>query len=322
MVVANFETMVEAANTLLANVIYMPDLAPVSDKIKASVYKVTKNPLEIMNMFLFSKYDSVELFSPLLGMNAQMDLETLMTTRNQLLEKYKDDNQLISLVNRTYDYFNEILSKQFLIDELEKQETKRFSFDDENEKDSQEKFNDLTQISNDENEEETNFDDTFLFSKTSSLNPQRMSELMDIINGNAVNEKEEDQIDKIEDKIDDENDNEYWLNKIIDIVYNLLISVIIVFLALIVQIIFQGDKSLLAQTITMMIDGYVSLINIIFGSVFNILHKFINIIPTYNMFVYHNHFLSSMAVVALLSIITNFILIVLIKIFIKKIKKN
>ena len=53
MVVANFESMVEAANQLLANVIYMPDLVPASDKIKASVYKITKNHLEIMNMFYF-----------------------------------------------------------------------------------------------------------------------------------------------------------------------------------------------------------------------------------------------------------------------------
>ena len=43
MVVANFESMVEAANQLLVNVIYMPDLVPASDKIKASVYKITKN---------------------------------------------------------------------------------------------------------------------------------------------------------------------------------------------------------------------------------------------------------------------------------------
>ena len=75
-----------------------------------------------------------------------MDLETLTHTRNQLLDKYKDDEQLIALVNRTYDYFNEILSKQFLINELEKQETKRFSFDDEQNDNVQEvhdKFNDV-----------------------------------------------------------------------------------------------------------------------------------------------------------------------------------
>ena len=66
--------------------------------------------------------------------------------RDQLLDKYKDDEQLIALVNRTYDYFNEILSKQFLINELEKQETKRFSFDDEQNDNVQEvhdKFNDI-----------------------------------------------------------------------------------------------------------------------------------------------------------------------------------
>ena len=158
-----------------------------------SVYKITKNHLEIMNMFLFSKYDSVELFSPLLGMNAQMDLETLTHTRDQLLDKYKDDEQLIALVNRTYDYFNEILSKQFLINELEKQETKRFSFDDEQNDNVQEvhdKFNDV--VLEQEQEDEIlpdEQDDTFLFSKASSLDPQRMSELMDIINGDAVDEK-------------------------------------------------------------------------------------------------------------------------------------
>ena len=326
MVVANFESMVEAANHLLANVIYMPDLVPASDKIKASVYKMTKNHLEIMNMFLFSKYDSVELFSPLLGMNAQMDLETLTHTRNQLLDKYKDDEQLIALVNRTYDYFNEILSKQFLINELEKQETKRFSFDDEQNDNVQEvhdKFNDV--VLEQEQEDEIlpdEQDDTFLFSKASSLDPQRMSELMDIINGDAVDEKSHE-----ENKTNEENKNntieqEHWLNKVIDVVYNLLISVIIVFFALIVQILLQGNSSKLSQIINMIIDGYVGIINFNFGVLFDILHSFISVIPSYKMFVYHNSSLSSMAVIALLAIISNFILITLIKKIVQMLKKD
>ena len=70
-----------------------------------------------------------------------------------------------------------------------------------------------------------------------------MSELMDIINGDAVDEKSHE-----ENKTNEENKNntieqEHWLNKVIDVVYNLLISVIIVFFALIVQILFQGDSS-------------------------------------------------------------------------------
>ena len=66
-----------------------------------------------------------------------------------------------------------------------------------------------------------------------------MSELMDIINGDAVDEKSHE-----ENKTNEENKNntieqEHWLNKVIDVVYNLLISVIIVFFALIVQIYFK-----------------------------------------------------------------------------------
>ena len=89
-----------------------------------------------------------------------------------------------------------------------------------------------------------------------------MSELMDIINGDAVDEKSHE-----ENKTNEENKNntieqEHWLNKVIDVVYNLLISVIIVFFALIVQILLQGNSSKLSQIINMIIDGYVGIINL------------------------------------------------------------
>ena len=130
-----------------------------------------------------------------------------------------------------------------------------------------------------------------------------------------------------ENKTNEENKNntieqEHWLNKVIDVVYNLLISVIIVFFALIVQILFQGDSSKLAQIINMIIDGYVGIINFIFGVLFDILHSFISVIPSHKMFVYHNSSLSSMAVIALLAIISNFILITLIKKIVQMLKKD
>ena len=117
-------------------------------------------------------------------------------------------------------------------------------------------------------------------------------------------------------------EQEHWLNKVIDVVYNLLISVIIVFFALIVQILFQGNSSKLSQIINMIIDGYVGIINFIFGVLFDILHSFISVIPSYKMFVYHNSSLSSMAVIALLAIISNFILITLIKKIVQMLKKD
>ncbi len=106
-----------------------------------------------------------------------------------------------------------------------------------------------------------------------------------------------------------------------DGVYNLLISIILVF-CFNCRIILQGNSSKLSQIINMIIDGYVGIINFIFGVLFDILHSFISVIPSYKMFVYHNSSLSSMAVIALLAIISNFILITLIKKIVQMLKKD
>jgi len=322
MIVANFESMVEAANKLLANVIYMPDLSPATEKIKASVYKVTKNPLEIMNMFLFSKYDSVEMFSPILGMNANMDLDTLTQTRDKLLEKYKDDEQLIGLVNKTYDYFNEILLKQFLIEELEKNEKKHFSFDDE---DSTLKGKQNIEMFEEENNQEEMikeeaevpfldekkdlFQEQSVLKNTTSIDPKRINELMDIINGNAEAEENVETEEKVEEVKEKDKSK---MDTFMDGVYNLLISIILVFAFLIFRIILQefiiSIPSLNSMAITLE-KGYLKILEVLFGFVFNSLHMLFKIVPTYKVFVYQNSLLSPMAVLCLFSIILIFIII-------------
>ena len=335
MIVANFESMVEAANKLLANVIYMPDLSPATEKIKASVYKVTKNPLEIMNMFLFSKYDSVEMFSPILVMNANMDLDTLTQTRDKLLEKYKDDEQLIGLVNKTYDYFNEILLKQFLIEELEKNEKKHFSFDDE---DSTLKGKQNIEMFEEENNQEEMikeeaevpfldekkdlFQEQSVLKNTTSIDPKRINELMDIINGNAEAEENVETEEKVEEVKEKDKSK---MDTFMDGVYSLLISIILVFAFLIFRIILQefiiSIPSLNSMAITLE-KGYLKILEVLFGFVFNSLHMLFKIVPTYKVFVYQNSLLSPMAVLCLFSIILIFIIISMIKGMINLIKNK
>ena len=335
MIVANFESMVEAANKLLANVIYMTDLSPATEKIKASVYKVMKNPLEIMNMFLFSKYDSVEMFSPILGMNANMDLDTLTQTRDKLLEKYKDDEQLIGLVNKTYDYFNEILLKQFLIEELEKNEKKHFSFDDE---DSTLKGKQNIEMFEEENNQEEMikeeaevpfldekkdlFQEQSVLKNTTSIDPKRINELMDIINGNAEAEENVETEEKVEEVKEKDKSK---MDTFMDGVYNLLISIILVFAFLIFRIILQefiiSIPSLNSMAITLE-KGYLKILEVLFGFVFNSLHMLFKIVPTYKVFVYQNSLLSPMAVLCLFSIILIFIIISMIKGIINLIKNK
>lgn len=335
MIVANFESMVEAANKLLANVIYMTDLSPATEKIKASVYKVTKNPLEIMNMFLFSKYDSVEMFSPILGMNANMDLDTLTQTRDKLLEKYKDDEQLIGLVNKTYDYFNEILLKQFLIEELEKNEKKHFSFDDEDstlkEKQNIEMFeeeNNQEEMIKEEakvpflDEKQDLFQEQSVLKNTTSIDPKRINELMDIINGNAEAEENVETEEKVEEVKEKDKSK---MDTFMDGVYNLLVSIILVFAFLIFHIILQefiiSIPSLNSMAITLE-KGYLKILEVLFGFVFNSLHMLFKIVPTYKVFVYQNSLLSPMAVLCLFSIILIFIIISMIKGIINLIKNK
>lgn len=347
LVIANFESMVEAALNLYVNVIYMPDLVPANDTIKACVYKVVRNYLEVMNVFLFSKYDSIEMFSPILGMNAQMDRDTLYLTRNKLLNKYKNDEQLLSLVNKTYEYFVDLLNKQQISEKFSKNQRIFFTFeDDEDIRDNQEdqlkvndKFKDIQKgkITDtkeyvyeknlftktvDENNEQVN-SDTFILSGATSYDPKRLNELMDIINGNSVEEE-----NNIEEKNGLEDDEEIQKESpifitIINIFYNILISIIIVLIALMFGIMFKdylSGSSIYGQAINGVFNIYMTIIRGLFGFVFNSLHIFISFIPSYTQFVYENNILSSMAALSLLSVVFNFICISCIRMIVNRIR--
>lgn len=347
LVIANFESMVEAALNLYVNVIYMPDLVPANDTIKACVYKVVRNYLEVMNVFLFSKYDSIEMFSPILGMNAQMDRDTLYLTRNKLLNKYKNDEQLLSLVNKTYEYFVDLLNKQQISEKFSKNQRIFFTFeDDEDIKDNQEdqlkvndKFKDIQKgkITDtkeyvyeknlftktvDENNEQVN-SDTFILSGATSYDPKRLNELMDIINGNSVEEE-----NNIEEKNGLEDDEEIQKESsifitIINIFYNILISIIIVLIALMFGIMFKdylSGSSIYGQVINGVFNIYMTIIRGLFGFLFNSLHIFISFIPSYTQFVYENNILSSMAALSLLSVVFNFICISCIRMIVNRIR--
>lgn len=351
LVVANFESMVEAALNLYANVIYMPDLVPANDTIKACVYRVVKNYLEVMNIFLFSKYDSVEMFSPILGMNSDMDRDTLYITRNKLLKKYQNDEQLMALVHKTYEYFIDLLNKQEISDKFSKRQKIFFTFEDDDEEENEEdhiedkKENTLNKESDIDNEptkeiKEGNLfaqmkidetvpehvnSDTFILSGATSYDPQRMNELMDIINGNSADEVvEENETDEEVEESEEEKENKVFLT-LVYITYNLLISVIIVLLALVIGLMFKdflSGTSLWARIINTIFDGYMAIINGLFGLIFNGLHLNVSAIPSYKQFVYENSVLSSMASLSLLAIIFNFVCISCIRGIIHRFSKD
>lgn len=340
LVVANFESMIEAALNLYANVIYMPDLVPANDTIKACVYKVVKNYLEIMNVFLFSKYDSMELFSPILGMNADMDRDTLYKTKNKLLNKYKNDEQLIALVNRAYDYFVDLLNKQEISEKFSHKQKIFFRFDDENDINLQkaekvdtdgntadDNENKRVHLFRNVNENNVSNSDTFILSGATSYDPKRMNELMDIINGDAkASNSEKKQVkEQIEEKETDNDEENKILTATVNILFNFLLSMIIVLVAIMFYLLFTdylNGSSVLAQIINGIYDVYISMVNGLFGIVFNGLSAVLYFIPTYETFVYKNTLLSSMAALSLLSVFFNFICISVIRLLVSQREKK
>ena len=103
------------------------------------------------------------------------------------------------------------------------------------------------------------------------------------------------------------------------------ISIILVFAFLIFRIILQefiiSIPSLNSMAITLE-KGYLKILEVLFGFVFNSLHMLFKIVPTYKVFVYQNSLLSPMAVLCLFSIILIFIIISMIKGMINLIKNK
>lgn len=105
LVLASFPSMVVAANEAHMNVVYVEDILPTSPSIQARTYKSAKNNLELINILLFAKYDTVEMYSPILGLSKNMDLLTLEKTYQHLLQEYHDDPRILEVVRKTYRHY-------------------------------------------------------------------------------------------------------------------------------------------------------------------------------------------------------------------------
>ena len=252
--------------------------------------------------------------------------------------KYSKGVNILSNVNRK-DYIGivdngslqinliDYEGNEVILDELEKNEKKHFTFDDEEiafeEKQNAEIFEekeefDKEEITNKEIEEthegETNvFQEQSILKNTTSIDPKRINELMDIINGNAEVEEE-----NVTEKADEEKKEikKDKTNIFIRAIYNLLISIIFVFVFMICRVILREPITsipTLDLIVTALEKGYLKVIEILFGLILNSIHSIFTSVPTYNMFVYHNSYLSSMAVLCLFSIILLFIIISILK---------
>lgn len=329
LVVANYPSLLHAANRKLMNVIYLTDLCPSNNSITSRVFRVAKNNLEVINIFLFARYDSMEMYSPLLGMSSDMSVETLEQTYYKLLEEYKNDSQLIDLVRDTYHYFlGEILNKKSVtINPLlfEDEDTDNYKKDLDSlkeDKTSSNKQEDL--IKHFEFTDESDDDQSETVVKSSPTNkqvigedPKRINELMDIINGTSVSKKyrEYDNNPPLAETII-EDETITFTTKLINFLYTLIIVSIVTFSGMIVYVAFEDficGPGIIASIIKNIIDFYINTILSIYIFIINGVHNLLSFIPSYNSLISGNNFLSPLAIKLILFIIFNLVIVYIIK---------
>lgn len=337
-VVANYPSLLYAANQCLTNVIYLDDLCTAREFVRARTFKIARNNLEIINIFLFARYDSMEIFSPLLGMSADMDLETLNDTYAKLLEEYSNDQQLVELVHNTYNYFmGEIANRETpnkvqplfadeKVDPLpvdddhfanpETMATLEKSL--ENVLDSEE----IEELQDDEEvvpaREPLFFEDEFSKTKTAiGCDPERVNELMDIINGKVSDESKASAAIETEEKVVAIAKENSILTHGVNFIYTLVIVGLVSFLGLMIFICFEDyicGPGVIAGVIRNIIDIYVNIVLSTYAIIFNSLHSLLNFIPEYSGVIAGNELLSTMAIKLIMFIIFNLIIVYLLKI--------
>lgn len=333
LVVANYPNLLYAANRKLMNVIYLTDLCPINNSLTSRAFKTAKNNLEVINIVLFARYDSMEMYSPLLGMSSDMSIETLEQTYYKLLEEYQSDQQLVDLVRDTYHYFlGEIINKNA-------SSINHSLFEDEYVVDlDDDEMVEADDISNKHEETLINHfefsDEPVSFSKETTSksimggNPERVNELMDIINGTGdakvASDNDDDEIDGLQEEEEGNDIASYLFNFLYTVVFVSIGS----FSGLIIFVAFEDfirGPGIVASIIKAVIDFYINVILDMYNFIFNSLHNLLSFIPDYNSLITGNNYLSTLAIKLILFIIFNLLVVYIIKFgykFLNEVEKN
>ncbi|MCD8028377.1 MAG: HAD family hydrolase [Erysipelotrichaceae bacterium] len=299
LVISSFMALNEATNKVGANVIYCEDLVSVGEAEIKSSYKAVHNLFEVMNCLLFDRFDEADMYSPILGMTAQMN-------KNELDQTYKDDPQLMNVIEQTYTYHVSNLQQQSIKDgSILVNSKKRFRFDDEDGEIV------LPPIKQEEKPIETK--------KFQPLNKEEESELKSLLN--QINHKTEEKIKPIEEEkidIDFEEEKESSLlgNIVLNFIYIVATSFLIVFIAIVIYVAFEPQflsKSGLFGIIMSIVNIYLGIIENCFKFIFNGLHAFINFIPNYYSYVNNNSIFSSDGVIVFDVFVFQIIFMIIIK---------
>lgn len=307
LVISSFLSLSKAASKLQMNTIYCEDLVKAGNEEKMVSYKTVNNLFEVLNILLFERYEDMQIYSPILGMNDHMTKEEIDNVHQKLVETYRDDHEVLNVVEQTYQYHISLLNEESHKVKAEKNnqqsQTKhlqRFSFDDEKEEtvsqeQTQEKIKHNENIDNVVEEKSKQDSPTIR-----SLDDKEEKELSLLLQ--QIKERENKEKDKTLDKemiqetqnplmknsiLENEDDSFSVLNLTINLLYTLSVSFFILFISIIFEIAFIHQfnaKSGIFGIISILFESYYSIIESLFKMLFNLLHTVIPFIPSYEQY--------------------------------------
>lgn len=319
LVISPFLSLNMTANEFGSPVIYYKDLVEPTAMEKASSIKIVNTFFEILNFLLLERaYDS-NIYSSMLGMSNKMNKEELDKVNEHLKEVYHDDQQILDIVQDTYEYHLSQLNENYPKKEVEKEtikEEKEEIFVEEIKQEvvEEEKIEEISELVDEKDE----------IKPVLSLNKQEELELTSAWNQLMINETND-----IYEEFDDEDDEDelsptftdYLVYIFSELIYSLTISFIVLIVGVIVVLIGKEFFMSISPIITLF-NGYLSLVDLFVAFIFNGLHTVINFVPNYYDYLLGTHFLSSDGLQLLHILLFNSFVIFIVKMIILIIKKE
>ena len=325
LVVSSFTTLNRAANQLHMNVIFCNDIYKATQEDELTSYKVVNNLFEVLNTLLFDQYEDAQLYSPILGMDDQMNKDELDEIYQKLIDTYSQDQQILDIIEQTYQYHLSLLNEHNIKDasiQIEKPIAHRFTFDDE----------DYEIIKNNDDKKEVIEEPLEEISSNMSLRTlnsdeeQELASLLQKLKQKEERKKDVDQSEEMKEDnpiteqkplLEEDDDHHSLLNLFIDFIYMLSLSFLLMFIGIIIYVAFVHQfeqQTGIFGIIAKIYITYSDVINNLVQALWNGLHSLISFIPSYESYCLSLSFFSNEGIQLFHVFIMNTLLIGLCKI--------
>lgn len=355
LVITSIFALEKAASSLGMNVIFKEDLIPATTEEKRIAFTCVKNMYDVLNTVMFDHLENYKIFEPALGMTPDLDRKQLKEVYERLKENYKDDPELLKVVEDTYRNRLADLEREhprFIFSDEEDPITLpvelrdsefvhriKYTTDDTPESPS---FVEQTEVKDEDMDEvgQSSFEDEYpAKEQEEKQEPETIKVAVDNSGALSLDDEEAQDLSEVLSKVLNEEPEPIHyqagevsedvikkrphpiLNGLLNVVFTLMFSLLIMVVGLFVYVIFINNfERGNLQGVAAVYQQYSDFSNMYFKALLDGLHSVINFIPSYASFT-SGKYLSYSASQLVAVYVTNTLIIIVVEIIIALIKR-